>query len=321
MSTAFFWHQDAEQHDMGHDHPESPARLRAILDRLQQSGLGQELDWHTPEEVTRKQLELAHAVSYLDQLEQMAPTQGRIMADPDTAMTPFTLRAAKLAAGAAVQAVDAVMSGQAKNAFVAMRPPGHHAERAKTMGFCFYNNIAIAAQHALNFHHLDRVAIVDFDVHQGNGTIDIFRHEPRVMICSSFQHPFYPHTPMHDMREGIVNTPLAAGSRGSDFRRAVEHHWLPNLMAFKPQLILVSAGFDAHRDDPLADLRFENRDYRWITNMINDVARMHARGRVVSLLEGGYNLDVLADGAEAHVQELLSVGKGGLASGLGGLGI
>lgn len=309
MATAYFSDSAFQQHDMGESHPECPARLQAIEARLKSSGLGDELDWACPQEATREQLQRAHPAGYLDQLELMAPAQGRIMADPDTLMTPFTLRAARLAAGAGIEAVDRVLSNQASSAFCAVRPPGHHAERSKTMGFCFYNNIAVAALHALNFHNLKRVAIVDFDVHQGNGTVDIFREDHRVMICSSFQHPFYPFSPAHESREGILNLPLEAHSTGLQFRRQVEQAWLQRLQAFRPQLILVSAGFDADRRDPLAQLELGPRDFRWVTELVTDVARMYCRGRVVSMLEGGYHLEALAQGVEAHLGELLRINQ------------
>ncbi|TVP56602.1 MAG: histone deacetylase family protein [Halomonadaceae bacterium] len=309
MATAYFSDSAFLRHDMGDDHPESPGRLRAIEARLKSCGLAGEVDWCQSPEATREQLQRAHPGSYLDQLELMAPRQGRIMADPDTLMTPFTLQAARMAAGAGIEAVNQVLCNQATSAFCAVRPPGHHAEHNKTMGFCFYNNIAVAALHALTFHNLQRVAIVDFDVHQGNGTVDIFRNDPRVMICSSFQHPFYPHSPIHGLREGIINTPLEAYSRGRDFRRQVENAWLHRLQDFKPQLILISAGFDADKRDPMAQLELDARDFRWITEMITDVARMHCRGRVVSMLEGGYHLGALADGVEAHLGELVQISQ------------
>jgi len=307
MATAFFCHPACEDHNMGDDHPESPARIRAIVDRMQQSGLAGELDWSEPEPVTRDQLLRVHPAGYIDQLELMAPEHGRIMADPDTLMSRHTLQAARLASGAGVQAVDRVLTNQVTSAFCAVRPPGHHAERAKTMGFCFFNNIAVAAMHALTFHNLKRIAIIDFDVHQGNGTIDIFRDDPRVMVCSSFQHPFYPDTPIHGLRPDIINTPLDAYTRSSAFRRRVEREWLHRLQDFKPELILVSAGFDGHKDDPMAAVMLESRDFRWITELITDVARMYCRGRIVSILEGGYNLKALADSAEFHIGEMVKV--------------
>ncbi len=309
MSTAFFHHPDCETHDMGDDHPESPKRLQAIRERLTQTGLMDQLLVTEAEEASRDEIRRAHPDSYIDQLEQMAPSNGRIMADPDTMMTPHSLRAARLAAGSGVQAVNQVLVNQARNAFCSIRPPGHHAERSRTMGFSFFNNVAIAALHALSFHHLERVAILDFDVHQGNGTIDIFHHDPRVLMCSSFQHPFYPYKHYHGMPDHVVNVMLKAGTGSEAYRKAISDGWLDALDRFQPQLILVSAGFDAHRLDPLADIELETEDYRWITDTITAVAKVHCRGRVVSMLEGGYNLQVLADGVEAHIRGLMEAGN------------
>lgn len=310
MSTAFFHHPDYERHDMGDDHPESPQRLKAIRERLTQTGLMDELLVTEAEEASRDEIRRAHPDSYISQLEQMAPRNGRIMADPDTLMNPHSLRAARLAAGAGVQAVNQVLVNQARNAFCAVRPPGHHAERSRTMGFSFFNNVAIAALHALSFHHLERVAILDFDVHQGNGTIDIFQHDPRVLMCSSFQHPFYPYKHYEGMPGHIINVRLPAGMGSKSYRQAITEGWVEPLEDFQPQLILVSAGFDAHRLDPLADIDLETEDYQWITELITRLAKQHCRGRVVSMLEGGYNLQVLADGVEAHIRTLLEAGRG-----------
>ncbi|TBW56642.1 histone deacetylase family protein [Marinobacter halodurans] len=307
MTTAFFYHDDFLKHDMGPEHPESPERLKAIISYLADTDLEQELDWVRPEEITRDQLLQVHPESYLSQLDMMQPTRGRVFTDPDTAMMPHTLRAARLAAGANVQAVDMVLSGQSTNAFVAARPPGHHAERGKSMGFCFYNNIALAARHALNFHGLERVAIIDFDVHQGNGTVDIVQGDERVLMCSSFQHPFYPHSHVYRLPENIINTPIAAGTSGADYRRTVEEAWLHRLQDFKPQLVLVSAGFDAHKADPLAELQLDAADYRWLTDLITSIARDYADNRVVSSLEGGYNLKALAEGVAAHLEGLVAI--------------
>jgi len=309
MTTAFFHHPDCEAHDMGDGHPESPARLGAIREGLTRSGLMEQLLVTQPEEASRDQLRRAHPDSYIDQLEQMAPARGRVMADPDTAITPHTLRAARLAAGAGVEAVNQVMTNQALNAFCAVRPPGHHAERQRTMGFSFFNNIAIAALHALTFHHLERVAILDFDVHQGNGTVDIFQNDPRVLMCSSFQHPFYPHKHYHGVPDHIINVKLPAGMGSEAYREAISEDWFGAVERFRPQLILVSAGFDAHRLDPLADINLETGDYRWITERITRLAADHCRGRVVSMLEGGYNLQALADSLQAHLEVLLEAGS------------
>lgn len=308
MTTAFFSHDDCARHNMGAEHPESPQRMAAIISYLADSELAQTLDWIKPEEITRDQLLAVHPERYLHQLEVMQPTRGRVFTDPDTALMPDSLRAARLAAGANVQAVDMVLSGQATNAFVCARPPGHHAERTRSMGFCFYNNIALAAMRALNFHRLERIALVDFDVHQGNGTVDAVQGDERILMCSSFQHPFYPHSHCHVEADNIVNTPITAGTSALDYRKQVEADWLHRLQDFRPQLILVSAGFDGHRLDPMAELNLEAEDYRWLTDMLTSVARDHANDRLVSTLEGGYHLTALAESVAAHLEGLVSAG-------------
>lgn len=307
MTTAFFSHDDCMKHQMGPEHPESPERLAAIISYLADTELEEKLDWIRPDEITRDQLLMVHPERYLQQLDMMQPTRGRVFTDPDTAMMPDTLRAARLAAGANVQAVDMVLSSQVTNAFICARPPGHHAERTKSMGFCFYNNIALAAMRALNFHHLERVAIVDFDVHQGNGTVDIVSGDERILMCSSFQHPFYPHSHVYQQADNIVNAQIPANATAAEYREAVEASWLKRLQAFKPQLVLVSAGFDGHRLDPMAELNLEADDYRWLTEMLTEVAREYANDRLVSTLEGGYHLKALAESVAAHLEVLTSV--------------
>ena len=289
---------------MGHGHPESPFRIEAIKERLRHTGMLDDLDEITPQEVDRKSLLWVHPESYISQLEAQRPGDGCIMVDPDTGLMKDSLHAAMLASGAAAEATDMVLGGQASNAFCAVRPPGHHAERSKTMGFCFFNNIAVAATRALNFHNLERIAIVDFDVHQGNGTIDIFQGDPRVLVCSSYQYPLYPYS-HHDVdTPNVINSPMEAFTSGQTWRRKVEKDWLQKLQDHKPQLILVSAGFDAHKHDPLANLELEESDYRWITELLMDVAREHSQGRIISTLEGGYNLRALAASVEAHLMAL-----------------
>lgn len=295
------------KHDMGPEHPESPGRLAAIISYIADTGIAEKLDWVRPEEITRDQLLSVHPENYLQQLDMMQPTRGRVFTDPDTAMMPDTLRAAKLAAGANIQAVDMVMSSQVTNAFICARPPGHHAERTKSMGFCFYNNVALAAMRALNFHHLDRVAIVDFDVHQGNGTVDIVSGDERILMCSSFQHPLFPYSHVHRQAENIVNIPIEAGCSSAEYRKQVEAGWIKRLNAFKPQVILISAGFDAHRLDPMAELNLETEDYRWLTEMLAGVANEHSNDRIISTLEGGYHLKALAESVNAHLDVLSAV--------------
>ena len=307
MTTAFFSHDDCLKHNMGPEHPESPERIAAIISYLADSGVGERLDWVRPDEITRDQLLTVHPEKYLHQLELMQPTRGRVYTDPDTAMMPDPLRAARLAAGGNIEAVDMVMSSQVTNAFVCARPPGHHAERSKSMGFCFYNNIALAAMRALNFHQLERVAIIDFDVHQGNGTADIVGGDERILMCSSFQHPFYPHSHVHRQPENIINTPIASDCSALDYRKAVEAGWLKKLQDFRPQAVLISAGFDSHRLDPMAELNLEEDDYRWLTEMIVSVASDHANDRIISTLEGGYHLRALAQSVNAHLDVLSSV--------------
>jgi acetoin utilization deacetylase AcuC-like enzyme len=290
---------------MGDHHPESPARLGAVHNQLLASGLDFVLMHHDAPQASREQLCRVHDPGYVDSVFQKAPNEGRAWLDPDTCMNAYSLSAALHAAGAVVLGVDLVMSGQNKSAFCNVRPPGHHAERDQAMGFCIFNNIAVGAEHARQAHQLKRVAIVDFDVHHGNGTENIFRNQPDVMFCSTFQHPFYPNTGVETDSEHIVSVPLAAGSDGVEFRSAVTSHWLPRLNAFQPELILISAGFDAHIEDDMASLCLTEKDYVWVTSEIKIIADKYAQGRIVSSLEGGYNLSALGRSAAAHINALL----------------
>ena len=304
MQTAFISHPLCLKHDMGALHPECPARLHAIEDQLIASGLYSYLQHHDAPEVTRDQLLRVHDAAYIDSIIAAAPSAGIIALDGDTLMNPYTYPAALRAAGAVVMAVDLVMAGKVENAFCNVRPPGHHAERGRAMGFCIFNNVAVGAAHALAAHGLSRVAIVDFDVHHGNGTEDIFRDEPRVMLCSTFQHPFYPYSGAETQLPHIVNVPLAAGTDGAGFRNAVTERCLPALQAFKPELLLVSAGFDAHREDDMSSMRLLEADYVWVTEQIKRIAELYAQARVVSVLEGGYELHALGRSAAAHIKVL-----------------
>jgi acetoin utilization deacetylase AcuC-like enzyme len=307
MATAFIHHPDCVLHDMGAHHPESPDRLTAIEDYLLASGLIQHLVSEVAPKASREQLLRVHDGSYIDSIESASPQKGIVHLDPDTAMNPHTLAAALHAAGAVVRAADMVIRGDAENAFCNVRPPGHHACRGRAMGFCFFNNVAVGAAHALEAHGLQRIAIVDFDVHHGNGTEDIFAGDRRVMMVSTFQHPFYPYSGAEGRSERMVNIPLAAYSGGSAFRNAVENAWLPALHGFAPQIVFVSAGFDAHRDDDMASLGLVEADYAWVTRQIVGIADRYAGGRIVSTLEGGYNLPALARSVSAHVRELCSI--------------
>lgn len=305
MITSFITHPDCALHDMGPWHPENPLRLNAIADQLQLSGLMNEMMQYRARPVTPEQLYRAHPEAHIRSLQLSQPEQGFTALEDETLLCPRSLEAAAYAAGAAVRGIDQLMNNQADNVFCAVRPPGHHAERVESMGFCFYNNIAVAALHALEEYKLERVAIVDFDVHHCNGTVDIFRNDPRVMVCSSFQHPFYPWRYADETAEHIINTPLEAQTGSLVFRNTIEHSWLPALQNFKPQLLLVSAGFDAHREDPMGELNLEDDDYYWITQMLMDVANSYSKGHLLSVLEGGYELGPLARSVHRHLEALL----------------
>ena len=305
MSTVFLTHPVCRLHDMGDHHPESPQRLAAIKDRLIASGLDGLLRHYEAPLVTREALLRVHTKGHLDNIEAKAPREGLVQLDPDTSMNRHSLEAARRAAGAVVYGVDLVMTGQARNVFCAVRPPGHHALSNRSMGFCIFNNVAVAAAHARAVHGIKRVAILDFNVHHGNGTEEIFAAEPNVMLCSTFQHPFYPYQGADTVSDHIINTPLPANSGGEEFRAAVTEDWIPNVTRFQPELILISAGFDAHREDPLAYLRLTEDDYRWVTAEIVKLANEFAKGRIVSTLEGGYNLDALGRSVTEHIRVLL----------------
>jgi acetoin utilization deacetylase AcuC-like enzyme len=253
----------------------------------------------------RDQLIRAHASTYVDAIFHHAPESGRVPLDGDTLMNPHTLEAALHAAGAGMAAVDAVLRGELDAAFCCVRPPGHHAEQRTAMGFCFFGNVALAALQALHEHDIERVAICDFDVHHGNGTEDIFDGDPRVLFCSTFQHPLFPGFFGDDVPGQRVNCPLDAGTSGEVFRQVVTERWLPALRSFQPQLVLVSAGFDAHRADPIGGLDLVEADFHWVTEQIGEIADRYAGGRIVSMLEGGYDLDALGRSAVAHVRALM----------------
>ena len=306
MTVAYITHQMCRKHRMGDHHPEQPARLDAINDRLIGSNLMMVLQQFDAPQASREQLLRVHDAVHIDRVFDTSPTADLAWLDGDTAMNPFTLDAALYAAGANVLAVDLVMSGDASQAFCAVRPPGHHAERNKVMGFCFFNNIAVGAAHAIAEHGLERVAIIDFDVHHGNGTENIFAGNEQVLFCSSFQHPFYPNSGYDSNAPNIINAPLPAGTDGGTFREAVLANWMPALEAFAPQLIMISAGFDGHREDPMAQFQLLEFDYAWVTRQLMQVAEKHANGRVVSSLEGGYHLLALARSVDAHLKVLVS---------------
>lgn len=315
-TTGYFSHPDFWKHEMGQGHPECPDRLSAIEDRLLITGLDMALKRLDADPAPLADIELAHDRMHVAALrglsdrlieERTAGGPSHCHLDPDTAMNVHTWQSALRAAGTAIAAVDAVMAGDVQNAFCAIRPPGHHACHSKAMGFCFFNNVAIAAKYALERHGLERVAIVDFDVHHGNGTEDIVAGDERILMVSFFQHPFYPEGGSTSQARNLLNVPVAAYTRGNEIREIVEQQWLPRLQAHAPELIFISAGFDAHREDDMGQLGLTEADYSWMTRRIMDVAEQSARGRVVSCLEGGYNLSALARSVEAHVRTLADV--------------
>jgi acetoin utilization deacetylase AcuC-like enzyme len=304
LRTAFISHHRCRDHDTGGGHPENARRLTAIDDRFVATGLADVLSHVEAPVVTEEQLRRVHQSDYLELLQRVIPADGYARLDPDTVVSRGSLPAARLAAGAVVAAVDLVAGGAIRTAFCSVRPPGHHAESDLAMGFCLYNNVAVGAAHALEAHGLERIAVVDFDVHHGNGTEEIFDGDPRVLFCSTFQHPFFPYTPLRENTANRISVPLEAGSGSKAFRTAVNQDWLPALRRFRPQMVFVSAGFDGHRDDDMAELNLTDADYHWVGRQILEVAAEFAEGRVVSVLEGGYELDSLARCVEDHVRLL-----------------
>ncbi len=304
MSIAFISHSDCMLHEMEANHPECPDRLKAINNRLLSSDFNVPLKYYDAPIATREQLCRSHDSEYVDQIFSKAPQEGIIRLDQDTTMNSHSLSAALRASGAAVLGVDLVMTGQTKLVFCNVRPPGHHAERKRAMGFCIFNNVAVGAVHALHKYHLQKIAIIDFDVHHGNGTEDIFQDNPSVLYCSTFQHPFYPFSGTEIKSDHIINVALPAGTAGQQFRTAVSSQWLPMLEAFKPELIFISAGFDAHIDDNMAGLNLVENDFAWVSTKIREIADIHADGMIVSVLEGGYSLPALGRSVAAHLDAL-----------------
>lgn len=305
MATAFISHPDTLLHVMDGRHPESPARITAIKQALVAKNIYAKLTSFEAPVATIAQLQRIHTPDYVQKIYKLSPKAGLVRLDGDTAMGPMSLSATLHASGAVVLATDLVMQQKVENAFCCIRPPGHHAGPANSAGFCIFNHVAVGVAHALEHHQLKRVAIIDFDVHHGDGTEAIFKSDPRVMLCSTFQHPFYPHRG-HDSRSNtMINVPLAAKSGSQEIRQAFTETFLPELNHFKPEMIFVSAGFDAHQDDPLADLQLLDADYVWMTEFIKKVAKQHAHARIVSSLEGGYHLQALAEAASLHIETLL----------------
>lgn len=304
LKTALISHPVFQNHEMTPGHPESPQRLQMISEFLSKDSVMRNLQLHNAPLATHEQIVRVHDENYVRKIEAASPKAGLKELNADTSMNPFSLEATTRAAGAACLAAKLVHKGEAWNAFCAVRPCGHHATRKRSMGFCIYNGIAVGAAYALEELGLDRVAVLDFDVHHGNGTEDIFYDEPRVLFASSFQHPFYPNTNPESDRSHIIKTPLKGGTGGGAFRGVVEDSWLPKLHEFKPQMIFLSAGFDAHKHDPLAHLRWEVEDYVWFTEQVVEIAELYCPGKIVSYLEGGYHLQALAESAVAHINVL-----------------
>lgn len=304
MKIEIITHEFGLKHEMGTHHPESPDRLKAILQALKIAEFKDNLIWFEAPQATKAQLARIHNEKYIHTLFEIAPHKGYVQLDPDTTMNPYSLPAALHAAGAVIQAVENVFKGKVKRVFCPVRPPGHHAEPAQAMGFCFFNNIAVGVAHALDHFSCKRIAVVDFDAHHGNGTESMFIQDPRVCLWSSFQHPFYPGTRLQDKPQHIHLCPLEAGTTSETYRTKINSELIPILDDFQPECIFISAGFDAHHDDPLANLNFTTDDYRYITQAICKIADKHSQGRVISTLEGGYSLKALSESVLAHVEGL-----------------
>ncbi|WP_295993491.1 histone deacetylase family protein [Rugamonas sp.] len=309
MTTAIYSHPDCLRHEMGEWHPESPARLEAIADQLIRANVNDLFEHRAAPLVALADLERNHTQNAIAIVRDSLPCEGDdyYPIDADTSLNRHSWRAAQRAAGAAVAATDAVIDGDIANAFCAIRPPGHHARPAHPMGFCMFNNVAIAAKHALDARGLERIAVVDFDVHHGNGTEEALAGEPRALMVSFFQHPFYPYTEPEPYTANRVNVAVPAHTKGDVIRQLVVEHWLPALHAFQPQMIFISAGFDAHREDDIGGMALVEADYVWLTEQVMAVAKRYADGRIVSCLEGGYNLSALGRSVVAHVKALAEI--------------
>ena len=311
--TGYFTHRDCWKHEMGPGHPECPERLDAIEDRLLVSGVFDALERYDAPQAATADLELAHDRMHVammrgysellaEEVQAGGPQFSQI--DPDTSINVHTWNAALRSAGAGMAATDAVMAGEIENAFCAVRPPGHHATRNKAQGFCFFNNVSVAAKYALERYHLQRVAVVDFDVHHGDGTENILAGDMRALMVGIFQHPFYPFCGDQNPAANMLNVPIPAYTRGMDIREIIEMSWIPRLEEFQPEMIFISAGFDAHREDDMGQLGLTEQDFAWITQRIKDIAKRYSKGRIVSLLEGGYVMSPLARSVEAHIRVL-----------------
>lgn len=305
MSICIFTEATCQRHEMGPGHPESPLRLKLVEGQLRNSQLS--LQWQNPKLASQKEIRLAHQAAYVDEIFSIRPQTGLHFVDGDTAMNAWSLEAARYAAGASISAVDLVLGGFDGTVFSLTRPPGHHAERHRGMGFCLFNNVAIAALYALQQPGIERVAVVDFDVHHGNGSEDILGGHPDVLLCSSFQHPLYPHSGLQNLPGNVLTAPLAAGSDGNAIAQVMQERFIPAIVDFKPHMILVSAGFDAHRDDPLGGLNWTEQDYFLLGRQLANLADFLQIFPIFSTLEGGYNLPALARSVQAYLQGLENI--------------
>ena len=301
MKLGYYSYKAHIHHEVGDFHPEHPMRIIAINRQLELSGLLADAYHGGSHGVSHSDLIRAHSAGYIEQLLTMSPANGSILAAVDTPMSVGSLAAAYEAASCVIEALDDMMTNKIDRAFCAVRPPGHHAERKKSMGFCFLNNVAIAAKKAKEVYGLERIAVIDFDVHQGNGTIDILADDPTFLICSSFQHPCFPFSHWRNIYPNVINTALTEGSSGLVMRRALESQWLHQLQDFKPQLTLVSAGFDAHKHDPMADLNWDETDYAWLGGFLSEINKENNDNKVLAVLEGGYNLEALAQSSLSFI--------------------
>jgi acetoin utilization deacetylase AcuC-like enzyme len=302
--TAFISHPDTLLHVMDGNHPESPARITAIKNAVMASSLKDKLKFYEAPAAEKHQLERVHTTEYVEHIYKISPKAGLVRLDGDTSMGPMSLSAALHASGAVVLATELVLENIVDNAFCCVRPPGHHAGRENSAGFCIFNHIAVGVAHAMSQYKIKRVAIFDFDVHHGDGTEDIFASNPNVMLCSTFQHPFYPHHGAETRSNNMINVPIKAKTSREDFKKAFQTEFSSALDAFKPEMIFISAGFDAHLNDPLADLTLIEDDYIWMTEFIKEKANIHSNNRIVSLLEGGYHIESLSKSALAHLNSM-----------------
>jgi len=305
LPSAFISHSDCARHEMGNCHPECPERLSAINDQLLITGYLNFMDSYDAPLATVEQLSRAHSSLYVQELIAQSPAQGYHFVDPDTKMNPHTVTAALRSAGAAIQATDLVLEGAANNAFCCIRPPGHHAEHDSANGFCFFNNVAVGIRHALDVHGLERIALIDFDVHHGNGSEDIFRDDDRVLMCSIFEQGIYPFSGENLPDQNMINIGLPSRSKSDVFREAVLNYWIPALNKFQPQMIYISAGFDGHREDDMGNLGLVESDFEWVTKQMMEIADKYSQGRIVSCLEGGYVLSPLARSVAVHIKVLI----------------